>query len=412
MLSCARLLAAAVIASIASSAGAQQERPQRGGPESLAGVCAYAPMEPTERLEACNLLLQRSNLPPEARALAHLGRAMALRRVGEPAKADADIDRAIALSPRLAQAYVVRGSIRLSRRDVAGAIADASEAIEINRRNPAGYLLRAEAYLNQRQAAFALGDMDDAIALAPNAPRLRLVRAYAHMALGQPERAVADARDALKLEPDMTAGYLVRAQAYLSTHAFARAGADAARAVELAPGDRRAWDAAAIAYTELVRFEDAVRAAEKLVDLAPESAASLNAHCWILALKPDPAAAMPSCHAALEADDGFHQAYDSRAFAYWQLGDHAAARADLEKAAELAPDFWDWSAREDRFALVLARRYLKSLGHYDGPLDGEFDDLSETEKAIRAFQADAGLPTTGEADAELLDQMARKIGVN
>lgn len=405
-------IAAAAGGLSAAPALAQQNQESLKRFQSMAGACAFAPMPAKDRLDACDMLLSQPGLTPQVQALARLGRAQALRRAGDGDAADAELDRAIALAPNLSPAYLARGAARLRSRDHAGAIADASEAIELNRRNPAGYLLRAEAYLNQGQAAFALGDMDEAIAIAPDAPRLRLARAYAYLALGKPTRAVGDARVALKMEPDMPAGYLVRARAYLATSKFARAGADAARAVELAPGDRRAWDTATIAYTELARFDDALAAADRLVELAPSSANGLNARCWVLALKPDPAAAMPSCDAALAADDRHYQAYDSRAFANWQLGRIEDAKADLAKAAAIAPDVWDWSSREDRFTTVLARRYLKGLGLYAGPLDGAFEDLSDTEKAIRAFQSEAGLPETGEASADLLEKLAKRARID
>ena len=84
------------------------------------------------------------------------------------------------------------------------------------------------------------------------------------------------------------------------------------------------------------------------------------------------------------------------------------AASQSGKAAALAPDFWDWSAREDRFSVVLARRYLKSLGHYDGPLDGDFDDLTPTADAIRAYQTAKGLAPDGAATPELLARLAEE----
>lgn len=408
----AGVLTAAVLAISAGSAAAQMDRAHAERQESMAGVCAFAPMPPSERLDACNLLLRQPDLSAEARALAHLGRSQSLRQSGEIEASMADLDEAIRLAPDMAPAYLTRGAALLAANDLPGAIRDASRAIELERRSAAGYLLRAEAYLRRGDPAFALGDMDEAIVIAPSTPQLRLIRAYANLALRRPAEAVGDAREALKLAPDMVSGYLVRARAYLAVNAFARAGADAGRAVELAPSDRQAWDAATIAYTELGRFEDALDAADRLIELAPRSADGLNARCWVLALKPDPSAALADCDAAVALDGKHYQAYDSRAFANWQLGRTDAAKADLARAAELAPDFWDWSAREDRFAVVLARRYLKSLGHYEGPIDGAFDDLHVTEDAIRAFQAEVGLAPTGAATAEVLDRLAQKTRTN
>lgn len=396
----------------AGHAAAQTGQGAETRQERIAAACAFAPMTATARIEACERLLEEMDLAPSARAMAEFGRSKGLRHTGDDAAAAAALDEAIRLKPDLAPALLTRSALALSANDLDVAISDASRAIEADRRNAAGYLLRAEAYLRRREPAFALGDMDDAIRIAPNAPRLRLIRAYANLALDRPEAAVGDARAALRVSPDMTAAYLVRARAYLTTGAFARAGADAERAAELSPDDPQAWDAATIAFTELAKFDRAEAAANRLVALEPASPDSLNARCWVRALTPEPQAAVPDCDAALKAEPDHYQAYDSRAFAYWQLGELEAARADLARAAELAPDFWDWGQREERFKTVLIRRYLKSLGLYGGPLDGEFDDMSETEAAIRNYEAAEGLPTTGAPTAALLSRLAEEDGVN
>ena len=406
-------LATAVLGlSIATAAVAQSSRGEARLQESVANACAFAPMTATARIEACDRLLAEPGLTTKAQALAQFGRSQGLRQTGEEVAAQSAIDNAIRLQPDLAPALLTRSAVRLMQGDLPAAIADASRAIDADRRNPSGYLLRAEAYLRQGAPAFALGDMDEAIRISPNAPRLRLLRAYANLALAKPEKAVDDARTALKMAPDMTAAYIVRARAYLTTGAFARASADAQRATDLAPGDRQAWDAAAIAFTELARFDRAKAAADRLVALTPRSADSLNARCWVLALTPDPAAALNDCDAALAAEPGHYQAYDSRAFAHWQLGALEAARADIRRAAALAPGFWDWNLREARFATVMIRRYLKTLGYYHGPLDGAFDDMGQTEAAIRAYEKAAGLSPTGASTSALLARLAEESSVN
>lgn len=408
------LLAAAAAFLILWSGGAwaqDADRPGGGAPPRelpMAGACAFAPMAAAERLDICNQLLAQPDLADPVRALANLGRSEALRQTGDPAAALEAVNETIRLAPSLAAGFLSRGATRIALDDIQGAIADASQAIELQRGSPAGYALRAEAYLMDNAAAFAVGDMDEAIAIAPRAPRLRILRAYAHMALGRPGDALLDARAALKEDPEMVAAYLVRARIYLSEGAFSRAAADAERAADLAPTDRMALDTAAVAFTETARLDDALAKAEALVALEPESADALNAKCWVLALKPDPEAALPSCNAALESDDRHYQAYDSRALVYWQLGRLEESRADLARAAEIQPDFWDWDRREARFSVVLARRYLKRLGHYKGPTDGDFDDMTETETALAAYRAAEGLPPGSGVDDALLKRLERQ----
>ena len=97
---------------------------------------------------------------------------------------------------------------------------------------------------------------------------------------------------------------------------------------------------------------------------------------------------------------------------YWQLGRLTEARADLDQANVLKPDFWDWSKREDRFITVMTRRYLKSLGDYRGPIDGDFDDDSDTPTAVRAYQEKIGMPVTGLASPPLMARLASDFAKN
>lgn len=407
MIKASWLFATILALSAAPQASAQQghgagDRTER----SIAGVCAYAPMPPKQRLEACGVVLSQEGLPAHDRALAHLGRADAYRQTGKYVEGLKEAEAAVAQDPDFGPALLTRAAMHLILEDLDDAIRDASRAIEVNRRSPAGYLLRAEVYLRRGEPAFALGDLDEALQFAPGSARIHLVRAYANIGLGRDEEALGDARAALKLAPEMTAAYLVRAQIHLRTDRYARAAAEAMRAAVIAPDNRMAHDTATIAFSELARFDDAKAAADRLVALEPKSADALNARCWVLALKPDPKAALPDCDAAISLDPKHFQARDSRAFAYWQLGRTEDARADLSSAAEIRPDFWDWSEREGRFATVMIRRYLKSLGFYDGPLDGDFDEPGPTTDAIRAYQEDRGDAVTGVANDALLKRLA------
>lgn len=48
--------------------------------------------------------------------------------------------------------------------------------------------------------------------------------------------------------------------------------------------------------------------------------------------------AVAHCNAALEIDDSNWQAYNNRAFAFFRLGDLAAAQKDIDRGLELNPD--------------------------------------------------------------------------
>jgi hypothetical protein len=91
------------------------------------------------------------------------------------------------------------------------------------------------------------------------------------------------------------------------------------------------------------------------------------------------------------------------------LGRLQEARVDLAEAEKLDPDFWDWSKREGRFQVILARRYLKSLRLYSGPIDGDFDDLSATQEAVIEYQRKIGVFEDGKVSPSLILRLRREV---
>ncbi len=367
------------------------------------------PAIPSEHLSACDSLLAITELSNDARAFANMGRAEALRRLGELQASIDAASEAINLKRDFPQAFLVRAGAFMALEDWQSAISDVSTAIDLDRGNAGAYAFRAEIYIRRNQLTFALGDLEQAVELSPEVAQFRLTRATVSFSLGQADKALTDIREALKQEPELVGGYLLRTHIYMRQRVYNRAAADAAWALELAPNSREAADAASVAHTEAGQFGEALAAANKFVEIVPEEADALNARCWVKALQPDPKGALSDCDKAILADPKHFQALDSRAFVYWQLGRLQEARVDLAEAEKLDPDFWDWSKREGRFQVILARRYLKSLRLYSGPIDGDFDDLSATQEAVIEYQRKIGVFEDGKVSPSLILRLRREV---
>lgn len=375
----------------------------------LAQLCLVRPSSnPAEHLAACDELLLTPGLSGDARAFALMGRAEALRRAGNAQGAIDAASQAIALKQDFIRGYLVRAGAYMFQEDWQSAIADVSTAIDLDRGNAGAYAVRAEIYIRRNQLTFALGDMDQAVELAPDVAQFRLTRATISFSLGHADSALGDIRVALRQEPEQLGAYLLRSHIYMRQRAYKRAAADAAWALKLAPNERAAADAASIAHTEAGQFDLALRAANKFVEIEPGEADALNARCWVKALQPDPTAALSDCDKAILANPSHFQALDSRAFVYWQLGRDQEAQADIAAAQKLDPGFWDWSKRVERFPIIMARRYLKSLNYYLGPIDGDFDDLGPTQKAVADYQRKAGIVDDGKVTPDLISRLRQE----
>jgi len=99
--------------------------------------------------------------------------------LGDRAGAERWFAEAIRQAPDLPQAYVDRGTARLARGDVEGAIADATRANQVSPRNADALKLWGDGLARQGRWADALGKFDQASTYAPAWTALRQARAAA-----------------------------------------------------------------------------------------------------------------------------------------------------------------------------------------------------------------------------------------
>lgn len=130
----------------------------------------------------------------------------------EPAKALADMERAVTLQPDRAFLRVNRAVARYNANDLNGAIDDLDYVLE---QEPMNYealfnraMLRAELQDNDR----ALVDLTRALQLRPGDLRARFNRAMVYAAKGEYISALADANEVVDAYPEMFAAYALRAQ--------------------------------------------------------------------------------------------------------------------------------------------------------------------------------------------------------
>ena len=175
--------------------------------------------KPTESLGAYDLVLRGRDL---------------LRRVRRSANLDARtyFERAIAIDPRYADAYVGLGWTRMNdflwgwtqwpQRAVESADEAASLAIELDDRNAAGQALRAFILAFYRNFETAELVIDRALALNPNDALAHAIRGRIMLNSGRPEAAVGALELALKLDPHPLAWWLVDlGQAYYLVRRYA-----------------------------------------------------------------------------------------------------------------------------------------------------------------------------------------------
>ena len=118
-----------------------------------------------------------------------------------------DLDRALAINPRLATAYGDRGIAHRKKGLYALAIADYGEAIRLWPEWHDWYLHRGLALSALGRFDEAITDYGQALALKPNLVTALVARGNAHLATGDNENARADFQRALALDENLIADY-------------------------------------------------------------------------------------------------------------------------------------------------------------------------------------------------------------
>ncbi len=179
---------------------------------------------------------------------AYSARAVTREKLGDFSGAETDFKQVIELAPKNANGYVGLGYIKEHRGDRAGAAADYRHALQIDARFGPAYNNLGNLEREQKNYAKAEADFDRAITLRPNDPMPWANRAAVRNQQGRVADAMADVTQSLKLNPQSGPTYATRATIRHSQGDPAGALTDYRRAIELDPGQ-------GVSYREMAYIE-------------------------------------------------------------------------------------------------------------------------------------------------------------
>lgn len=306
---------------------------------------------------------------------------------GQDELALADYEASVALAPNDPETIAWRGICRMRLERYDGAIADFTRLISMRPAEARGFWRRGEALVHSGKPAEALRDLERAIALGGDERgAAHFARGMAQQALGDVAAALASYDVAIDRDPSNVACRLRRFHIHNEAQDWARCHVDAEAMLARAPDSPSMLLAHARLCVRNDRRDDARAAYDRLIALEPGNA------------------------------DAHHE----RSVLQVGKGDTLAARADLARAFELAPDDPAIRAsygRDQAQAATTDEERAAALRLIASSPEGDADNPEAWARAAYSYRA-AGAP--GEAipcltraleldpdNAEYLDERAR-----
>jgi len=288
----------------------------------------------------------------------------------------ADLEKALKLDPKQAQAYLLLAQLNILLPGGASAkevVAMLDKAIELGGEDPASqakaFALRASL---QEQPEKKLADFDEAVRLMPDDAGMVRARGLALANMDKPERAIADLNKAIELDPANGPIYedkamvlarlkkfdealatldkarqlnpkslellVQKARIHVQQRKFDAAIADLNEAIELDPTNGATYEDKASLLAQLKKFDEALATLDKARQLDSKSPELLAQKARIHAQQRKFDAAIDDLNQALAMAPGNAAVLLLRAGVYQEKGDKQKALADLDEALKRKPD--------------------------------------------------------------------------
>jgi tetratricopeptide (TPR) repeat protein len=249
-----------------------------------------------------------------------------------------DFDRVLRLDPANAEAWALRGSLKLRAKDLDGAIGDLEQALRLDPDLGDAWADLGEARYLRREFQAGVVAFSEALRCDPENVSAYAGRGAAKNEASDPRGALADLDQALRRDPSFAWAWTQRGIAKFALEDSRSAIEDLDQALLLNPEDPVAWTCRARAKRDFDDAPGALQDLDRALRINPSYALALGVRGGVKLDLGDQRGALRDLDEALRLDPSQAECLVNRGLAKRSLGDRKGALDDLERAVELAPD--------------------------------------------------------------------------
>jgi len=243
-----------------------------------------------------------------------------------------DLNEAVGLMPKDADIIRARALVLADLEKYDEALADLNKAIELDSDNSTTYEVKSLVLTRMKKYDEALAVLDQAQKLIPNSIAPWLQKTRIHSLQKKLDEAIDDLNRAAALDPSNASVLLLRSSLYLEKGDKEKALADARDAVQLRPKYAVALRTYAAILADMGKFDEALAQLEKVRQLQPNDPASTLQLGMIYLIQKQSIKAIEIYSEFLKEHPDDANVLRFRADSYLNVGKHAEAIADYEKA--------------------------------------------------------------------------------
>jgi tetratricopeptide (TPR) repeat protein len=305
-----------------------------------------------------------------------------------------DLNRAIAINSRSAEAYVSRSQVHFTLGNARSAQDDANRALQLKPNAAKAYSVRAQAKIGLSDLSGAKRDADRAIKLSPDLSSAYGIRGMARILSGEyQQQTIADFDRAIVLDPNSIDAYLLRSELLRYLGDFSGALADVDLVIRRKSKLTEAYGVRSLIKLAKNDLDGARADAEQSIKLNPNVATEAYSVLGKIALdRGNYRQAIDYANKAIKNGSYTVSAYEIRGAAYFKLGDGQQAVNNADRALKFNPqDYSAYIVRASGYALLknksAALSDLRMAAKIMRALNLNTNDYRTIQQAIKLLEA-------------------------